>query len=1176
MSRFVHLHTHSDFSLLDGAQRIPALVARARELGMPALALTDHGNLFGAIEFYKTARAAGVQPILGCEVYVAPGSRRDKPRNWSDYFHLVLLARNQTGYRNLMRLSSEGYLSGFHFRPRIDRELLGAYGDGLLALSACLKGEVPQLLLADRFDAAVQCVREHQEIFGRDNYFLEMQRHGIPEEDRVSGGLPALAQATGAPILITNDSHYLRADHAEAHDVLLCIQTGKDLDDPQRFRFQSEQLYFKDADEMLQLCPEHPEYLEQTLVAAERCKLELDLGRFLLPNFPIPEGYASPEAFLEAETRRGFATRYARGGEALETRLRYELDVIGRMGFAGYFLIVADFVRAARERSIAVGPGRGSAAGSLVCFCLGITDVDPIEHGLLFERFLNPERISMPDIDIDFDERRGEVIEYVKQKYGRDNVCQIITFGTMAARAVVRDVGRVQHLSYAETDRLAKMIPTMPGMTLSKALDSVPELGEMRRPEHPQHKLARICLHLEGMVRHASIHAAGIVITPTELVHHVPLYRSQKDEVTTQYGMTALEDVGLLKMDFLGLRTLTVLNAAVQRVRETQGVDIDWRSIPLDDPATYALLQKADTVGVFQLESAGMRDLLRKIAPDRFEDIAAINALFRPGPLKSGMVQDFIERKHGRRAIESLHPVLGPLLDETYGVILYQEQVMRIASDLAGFSLGEADLLRKAMGKKKRDVMDAQRSKFVQGATARGVGRDAAEKIWEQIVHFAGYGFNKSHSVAYAVISVQTAYLKAHYPAEYLAASMSSEMSDTSRIVVLIEDCRKHGVPLLAPDVNTCCADFRVRDGAILPGLGAVKNVGLGAIEAIVRARDEGGAFRSLFDFCARVDARSWNKRMLESLVAAGAMDSLPGNRAQKLAGLDLACDHGQRLQDERARGQASLFGEANGGAEAQYEPPLPPMPDWDEATRLAQEKQVLGFYLSGHPLLAQKQLLLDLAPCTTVDLQDSDENVFTALAGTVVSSRVIADKKGKPMAFVKLEDFVGTAELLVFSSVYERYAARLANDAVVVVCGRANVREEQETKLLCEHVFTLDEAIERLGKSIDLGVDAGRLSREDLERLRHLLATHPGPCEVRLQLHGAERQVKMRARNARVLPSQALLAALGQLLGGDNVRLRCDLSAVQALSAGAAGRATRGPRPGAAAAAVDTRPPWV
>src|SRR5262245_2509636 len=649
MPGFVHLHTHSDFSLLDGAQRLPALVRRARELEMPALALTDHGNLFGAIEFYKTARAAGIRPILGCEAYVAYGSRREKPRQWADYYHLVLLARTDKGYRNLLKLTSEGFLTGFHFRPRIERELPAAHGAGLVALSGCLKGEVPQLLLADRFDAAVRCVHEHQEIFGREHYYLELQQHGIPAEEKVGARLPELAAATGAPILITNDSHYLQRGHAEAHDVLLCIQTGKDRDDPQRFRFQSQELYFKSADEMLQLVPEHPEYLENTLAAADACHLELELGRFLLPHFPIPPGFASPEAYLEAEARRGFQSRYPNNGAELETRLRYELDVIARMGFAGYFLIVADFIRAARERGIAVGPGRGSAAGSLVCYCLGITDVDPIQHGLLFERFLNPERISMPDIDIDFDERRGEVIEYVKQKYGRSNVCQIITFGTMAARGVVRDVGRVLKLSFAEPDRIAKKIPNALGITLEKAQVNVRELAAMDKPDHPQHELMAICKNLEGLVRHASIHAAGIVITPTDLVNHAPLYKSAKDEVTTQWDMTVLEDVGLLKMDFLGLRTLTVLQGAVRLVRQSRGDDIDWRRIPLDDPETYALLRRADTVGVFQLESSGMRDLLRKIAPDRFDDIAAINALFRPGPLKSGMVTDFIERKHGRR-----------------------------------------------------------------------------------------------------------------------------------------------------------------------------------------------------------------------------------------------------------------------------------------------------------------------------------------------------------------------------------------------------------------------------------------------------------------------------------------------------------------------------------------------
>jgi DNA polymerase-3 subunit alpha len=1177
MPGFVHLHTHSDYSLLDGAQRISKLVQRARELEMPALALTDHGNLFGAIEFYKSARKAGVQPILGCEAYVSYGSRLEKPRSPNDYYHLVLLVRNDSGYRNLMKLSSEGYLSGFHYKPRVDLELLRAHSDGLLVLSACLKGEIPQLLLAGRFDDAVRRVQEYQEWFGRENYFLEMQRHGIDLEEKVAAALPALSQKTGAPIVLTNDSHYLAAGHSEAHDVLLCIQTGKDLEDPRRFRFQTDQVFFKSADEMLQLVPDHPEYLDHTLRVAERCKLELELGRFLLPNFPIPEGYATPEEFLEAEARRGYRQRYPTGAPELEERLLYELGVIERMGFAGYFLIVADFVRAARERDIAVGPGRGSAAGSLVCYCLGITDVDPIQHGLLFERFLNPERISMPDIDIDFDERRGEVIEYVKHKYGRENVCQIITFGTMAARGVVRDVGRVLRLSYAETDRLAKKIPNMPGMTLSKALSNVPDLKDMKHPEHPQNRMMEVCQTLEGLVRHASIHAAGIVITPTELVNHVPLYRSAKDEVTTQYDMTVLEDVGLLKMDFLGLRTLSVLNTSVRLIRDTHGVDIEWRRIPLEDAKTFELLREADTVGVFQLESAGMRDLLRKVAPDRFDDVAAINALFRPGPLKSGMVSDFIERKHGRKQIAYLHPQLEAILNGTYGVILYQEQVMRIASDLASFTLGEADILRKAMGKKKLDVMNTQRSKFVEGATQRDVKRGIAEKIWEQIVHFAGYGFNKSHSVAYAVISVQTAYLKAHYPAEYLAASLTSEMNDTPRVVVLIDDCRRRGIEILPPEVNQSFADFRVRDGAIMLGMGAIKNVGLGSIEAIVAAREEDGPFRSIFDFCDRVEARAWNRRVLESLVMAGAMDSLPGNRAQKLAVLDQAIERGQRTQGERARGQASLFGDSPEAMGANLEPPLPNEVDWDESTRLAYEKQVLGFYLTGHPLEQQKQLLRDLATCTTVELQEREENAVTVLAGSVASSRVIADKKGKPMAFVKLEDFVGSAELLVFSSAYERFSALLQDDSVVVVCGRANVREEQETKLLCEQIFTLDDAIRSLARSLHLSVDASRMHRAQLDGLQALLGKHPGECEVRMRVHGAEREVEMRSRNTKVSLSSALVESLCELLGSENVRLRCVPPPMPARNGPPYTNAAT-PRGGATqtvSGVVDNQPPW-
>jgi DNA polymerase III subunit alpha len=1137
---FVHLHTHSDYSLLDGAQRIPVLVERARELGMPALALTDHGNLFGAIHFYKACKKATIQPILGMEAYVSYGPRTEKPKRLSDYHHLILLARDLTGYHNLLKLASEGYLSGFHYKPRIDAQLLREHAAGLMVLSACLKGEVAHLLLQDRFDDAVRHVRLQQEVFGTDHYFLEMQKHGIDLEEQVAAKLPDLARATGAPIVLTNDSHYVCGEHSTAHDVLLCIQTGKDVDDPKRFRFMSNEVYFKDADEMQALAPGHPEYLDNTLVVAERCRLELPLWQFLLPHFPIPPGFATPDAFLAAEAARGFVQRYPNPAPALHERLAYELGVIEKMGFAGYFLIVADFVRAARERGIAVGPGRGSAAGSIVCYSLGITDVDPIAHGLLFERFLNPERISMPDIDIDFDERRSEVIEYVKEKYGRTNVCQIITFGTMAARGVVRDVGRVLKLSYAETDRIAKKIPNVLGMTLEKAQETVPELKEMDQDGHPQYQLMHVAKTLEGLVRHASIHAAGIVITPTELVNHVPLYKSVKDEVTTQWDMTVLEDVGLLKMDFLGLRTLTVLQGAVRLLRASRGIELDWRTIPLDDPPTYELLRAADTVGVFQLESSGMRDLLRKIAPDRFEDIAAINALFRPGPLKSGMVTDFIERKHGRRRIEHLHPALEPVLRETYGVILYQEQVMRIASELAGFSLGQADMLRKAMGKKKKEVMEAQRSKFVDGAVQHGVKRTAADTIWEQIEHFAGYGFNKSHSVAYAVVSVQTAYLKANYPAEYMAATLSSEMENTSRIIVLIDDCRRRGMEVLPPDVNASYGDFRVRDGKISFGLAAIKNVGQGTVEAIVAEREKNGAFRDLFDFCARVETRSWNRRVLESLVQAGAMDALPGHRAQQFGALDRAIENGQRIQGERARGQVSLFGAEHATATPGMAPTLPLLPEWGEADRLAREKQALGFYLSGHPLDAQRHLLRDVSTRTTLDLQESDDGAAALIAGSVASRKVIFDKKGKPMAFVRLEDFVGAAELILFSDAYQKFEALLAEDAVVVASGRASAREEQETKLLCDLVLTPGQAVATLGRALHLEVDAERVSREDLTRVQSLLAAHPGTCEVFLKLLNAAREVRVRSRNTRVGPTPELLGALRDLLGPERVRLVC------------------------------------
>src|SRR5262245_10960684 len=874
---FVHLHNHSDYSLLDGACRLDRLIARAAAMKMPALALTDHGNLFGAVEFYDAAHAAGIKPIIGCEVYVAHGSRTDKTRTADGrgaYDHLVLLARNREGYRNLTKLSSAGYLEGFHYKPRIDKELLAEHAGGLLCLSACLRGEVPQLVVADDMEGARRAAGWYRDLFGPEFYFFEIQDHGLEDEKKSARGLIELSRTMGIPVVATNDCHYLAREDAEAHEVLLCIQTGKTMLDADRFRFTTDQLYVKSQEEMEALFGETPESLTNTLVVAERCELTLDTERVQLPSFPIPPEFESEEGYLRRLAREGLEQRYPEAiTEEIERRLEYELDTICQVGYARYFLIVRDFIHYARENGVGVGPGRGSAAGSLVSYTLGITDIDPIKFDLLFERFLNPERVSMPDIDIDFAyEDRGKVIDYVVGKYGRDSVSQIITFGTMAARAVVRDVARALGMTFAEGDKVAKMIPPDLGMTLQRALETVPELKALLQDERHA-RLLRCSMALEGLARHASTHAAGILIAPGNLTEHVPMYRSPKGDFTTQFDMKSLERVGLLKMDFLGLRTLTVLEQAVELATAATGEAIDLAAIPLDDPDTYALLQKAQTIGIFQLESGGMRDLLRKVLPDTFEDIIAINALFRPGPIQSGMIDDFVKRKHGRQKVTYMHPLLEPILRNTYGVILYQDQVMQIANRLAGFSLAQADILRRAMGKKKPEEMDAQKSAFLEGCAANRIPAKKAEEIFDLMAKFAGYGFVRSHSAAYAMLSYRTAFLKTHVPVAFLAASMTSEIGDTDRIVVFVEEARRLGAAILPPDVNGSRGQFTLEEGAIRFGLTAVKNVGRGSVDAIVEARERGGPFTSLGDLCRRVDARAINKRVLESLIQAGACD---------------------------------------------------------------------------------------------------------------------------------------------------------------------------------------------------------------------------------------------------------------------------------------------------------------
>ncbi len=1152
---FVHLHNHSDYSLLDGACRLDRLIDRSKRLGMPALALTDHGNLFGAVEFYGMATAAGLKPIIGCEVYVAHGGRAEKsrgPDGKGAYDHLVLLARNRDGYKNLMKLSSLGFTEGFHYKPRVDKELLARHASGLLCLSACLRGEVPQRVVAGDMAGAKASAAWYRDLYGAENYFFEVQDHGIPDERTAAEGLVQLGKEMGIPVVATNDCHYLAREDAEAHEVLLCIQTGKTMLDPDRFRFATDQLYVKSVEEMEALFGHVPDALRNTLVVAERCELKLDTERVQLPAFPLPPEIDSEEAYLRRLAAEGLVRRY---GDAVQdvhrTRLAYELDTICTVGYARYFLIVRDFTDYARLNGVAVGPGRGSAAGSIVSYCLGITDIDPIRFDLLFERFLNPERVSMPDIDIDFSyESRQKVIDYVVGKYGRESVSQIITFGTMAARAVVRDVGRAIGMSYADVDKVAKMVPGDLGMTLPKAIEMVPELRLLPQQSETHARLLRCSLALEGLARHASTHAAGVLIAPGPLMDYVPVYRSPKGDFTTQFDMNSLEKVGLLKMDFLGLRTLTVLEHATAHVKAATGVAIDLKSIPLDDPATYELLSKGQTVGVFQLESSGMRELLRKLMPDTFEDIIAINALFRPGPIQSGMIDDFVKRKHGKQKVTYMHPALEAILKPTYGVIAYQDQVMQVANRLAGFTLAQADLLRRAMGKKKPEEMARMKEAFLAGCEARDVPKKKAGEVFDLMEKFAGYGFVRAHSAAYALLSYQCAYLKAHHPAAYLAASLTSEVGDTDRIVALVEEARRMGIATLAPDVNRGAAAFTLEGEAIRFGLAAVKNVGHGSVEAIVTARTEGGPFLSLADFLRRVETAALNRRVIESLIQAGACDGLDGDRAQLLQAVG---DLLSQIQ-ERARGvakhQENLFGADATPVAA--DPPLPLVAPWGLDERLRREKDVLGFYFSDHPLAAYRHIIEARATHSTDRLRECREGQDVTLVGLVAAMKPHVDRNKRPMAFVTIEDLRGSVETTLFADLFERSRGALAPGTVVEARGRVNVREDAEPKMVLTAIRPVAPPGE--GGPIQVTLDFGPAgSSVSLEEIRSLLVRHPGESPVYFRVPGGMggTATTIRARRLLVAPTEDLLAALRERLGPHSVTVTGPAAAPDAGAAG-------------------------
>jgi DNA polymerase-3 subunit alpha len=1143
---FVHLHLHSQYSLLDGANRLDDVLGAAHAAGMPAMALTDHGNLFGAIEFHDRARKAGVKPILGIEAYVAQGSRHDRDPQRGGSNHLVLLARNETGWKNLIRLTSSSYLEGFYYKPRIDHELLRRHSEGLIGLSACLKGEVNERILSRREAEAEETARLYREILGEGNFYLELQDHGIAEQHAANEVLRRMARRLELPLVATNDCHYLTRSDAFAHDVLLCIGTQRLLSDEGRMRYAAEEFYLKSAEEMRALFPQDAAALEATLEIAERCDVRIEEGKFHLPEFPVPAG-ETDESYFERTAREGLEERLEelrrrdprilarRAPDLYRERLRYEIEVIRRMGFAGYFLIVWDFIRHARESGIPVGPGRGSAAGSLVSYALRITDIDPLEYDLLFERFLNPDRVSMPDIDTDIcQRRRGEVLEYVTSKYGRDRVSQIITFGTLAAKGVLRDVGRVMGMPYASVDRVAKLLPEME-KSLGEAAKSVDALAAEMARDPQVRKVVEVGSRLEGLTRHASVHAAGVVITPGRIDELVPLYKTSRDEVVTQWDMKGVERLGLLKMDFLGLKTVTVVDDTLRALRH-QGVELDLDAVPLDDPETFRIFAEGRTAGIFQFESSGMRDMLRRAQPSRFEDLAAFNALYRPGALSVGMVDEFIQRKLGRKKVVYILAETEPILRETYGVIAYQEQVMQIAVAIAGFTMAEADILRKAMGKKSAEVMAKQREKFVDGAERKGFARRKAEELWNFIEPFAGYGFNKSHSVAYAMLAYKTAYLKAHHPVAFMAAMLSSEISSTDDLVKYLAECREMGIPVLPPDVNVSEWAFTVEGRAVRFGLGGIKGLGEGAAEALLAARRRLGRFDDLAQLVAEADTRSVNQKVLETLVKAGAVDGFGAHRGALAAAVPRCLDWAQRRKREEEAGQGSLF---LGGAAASAPRVDAGVQAWSERERLTGEKEALGFFLTGNPLAEFERELGRLTSHSTRALREQMPQQAT-VGGLVTRLKRIKIKSGpnagKVMARFVLEDLQGGVEVAVFADSLRRFESRLVEDAAVLV--RGAVRERGgEVEMTLEELVPLDAAARGLVRELRVELrqelDAGRLLR-----LRDVLAEHPGETAVRIDLwrDPSTRVEILPAARFRVAYTPELTEAIERIVGAGAV----------------------------------------
>jgi len=1136
-SHFVHLHVHTEYSLLDGACRVKDIARKAAELEMPAVAMTDHGNIFGTVEFYTQVRKAGVKPIIGLETYVAKTNRFDRSGRQGGNAHLVLLCKDYEGYKNLVKLSSAAFLEGFYYKPRIDKDLLSQHARGLIGLSACLKGETAFQLQQGNYNEALKEADDYRQILGPENFYIELMDHGIPDQKRVNEGLVKIARELDIPLVATNDVHYLEQEQWRAHDALLCIQTQSLLSDEKRMRMSTNEFYFKSGEEMSQLFAWVPEAVSNTLRIADQCNLEFDFSKYHLPRFDPPQG-KTQEAYLQELCVQGLRRRYGeRISPQIQERLKHEFAIIRDMGFVAYFLIVWDFVNYAKGHGIPVGPGRGSAAGSLVSYLLGITNLDPLKYGLLFERFLNPNRAGMPDIDIDFCfDRRPEVITYVTEKYGEANVAQIITFGKMKARAAVRDVGRVMGVSYADVDRIAKAIPPDLGMTIEKALSDAPELQTICEQDRTAREIIETAQVLEGLNRHASIHAAGVVISDKPLTDYVPLYKTSDGQITTGYTMDGIAQMGLLKMDFLGLRTLTVIAKAVEWIKKTRGLELDMDAIPIDDARTFELLAEAKTCGIFQLESAGMRDLLRKSQPAHFEDIISILALYRPGPMGSGMLDDYVRRKKGEAVVEYPHPKLEPVLKETYGMIVYQEQVMQTASVLAGFSMAQADNLRRAMSKKKVDVMLKMREDFVAGCqTASDIGAKEANDLFDLIDFFSGYGFNKSHSAAYALVSYQTAYLKANYPVEFMCALLTCERDNTEKVVEYVKECEQMGLSVQPPSVNESFEEFSVVDaGHMRFGLLAVKNVGQTAIESIVASRKSKGMYESIFDLCERVDLRLVNRKVLESLIKCGALDCFGNRRSQLISVCDQALNTGGSKQKERAAGQMSFFDMGEDTGFSGNRQPLPDIPEWSRNQVLAYEKEVLGFYISGHPLEQYKFEISKFANCTTENLGKMAEAQSVKLVGMITDVKLTSTRRtGERMAILTLEDAQGSVESVVFPSVYQNVFASLQPGQVVVLFGKLGFREK-EPNIICDDVKRISDIY---GAIKTVKVNLGGLDQKQLNRFKERLCQFPGEVPVYLELDTKKfKSVKILiGKDLFVQPSELLFNNVKEMVGEEN-----------------------------------------